>query len=124
MTLQEQFNDWVKRLSRSESAPRDIIAFNFGLTQKSTGYSISVMGTKEFTEDSDDWADEADFEPREKYLDITYDEEETPDWDEVFEEVRVSIRDYTRSLEFQNSILRNAKAITLGFNDEELVRVK
>jgi hypothetical protein len=124
MTFKEQFNDWMTRLTKTEKPSTDIIAFNFGLFETENGYTIYVIGAKTFDEEDADWASEVDFEPKDKYLEINPDETKGLEWNEVLEKAKVTIEQFVTSDKFENSFMRSAKAITTGFDDGDLLRIK
>jgi hypothetical protein len=67
---------------------------------------------------NDDWA------PTEKYLELSEHRSAEKDWQEVLRDIVDLLRRYTQSTEFPESFLANATAITVGFDDGDLARVK
>lgn len=124
MTFKDQFNDWITRLTRNEKPMADILAFNFGLFETENGYTIYVIGSKTFDEEDPDWAKEVDFEPKDKYLEISPDETKGLEWNEILEKAKVTIEQFVLSDKFDNSLMKDAKAITTGFDDGDLLRIK
>jgi hypothetical protein len=124
MTFKDQFNDWMTQLTQSESPSADIVAFNFGLFETEDGYTIYLVGAKEFDADDDDWATEVDFEPANKYLVINPAETKELNWNQVLEKVRGTIEQFVKSGRFGKSLLKNAEAITTGFDEGDLLRIK
>jgi hypothetical protein len=124
MTFKEQFYSWITGLTKNEKPTADIVAFNFGLFETQDGYTIYVIGAKTFDEEDSDWAAEVDFKPKDKYLEINPDETKGLEWIEVLEKVRLTIKQFVSSDKFNESFMRNAEAITTGFDDGELLRIK
>jgi hypothetical protein len=124
MTFKEQFDNWITRLAKMETPTNDILAFNFGLFETENGYTIYVIGAKTFDEEDSDWATEADFEPKDRYLEINPSETEGLEWTQVLEKVKLTVEDFVSSDKFENSFLRHAKFITTGFDDGDLLRIK
>ena len=124
MTFKEQFDDWITRLTKNEKPSAEIVAFNFGLFHTDDGYTMYVIGAKKFDDEDPDWATEVDFEPRDKYLEINPDETMDLEWNEVLEKARVTIEQFVSSDKFDNSFIRNARVITTGFDDGDLLRIK
>lgn len=122
MTFNEQLTDWMIRLAEFETPPDDIIAFNFGLFETESGYSIYLIGSKTFASDNDDWATEVDYEPADKYLQINPEETDGLDWTQIIEKTKDAIGIFVASSHFKTSILQNANAITTG--DGDLTRIK
>ena len=124
MIFKEQFNDWISRLTKNEKPMADIVAFNFGLFETDKAYTIYVIGAKTFDAEDADWATNADFEPKEKYLEINPNETKGLEWSEVQEMARVTIEQFVSSDKFEQSFMKNAQAITTGFDDGDLLRIR
>lgn len=124
MTFEKDFFDWMSRLNKNESPDNGITAFNFGLFETTEGYVIYLTGANVFDENDEDWATQVDFEPVEKYLIINPDEMSGIEWSKVLDKAVEVITKYLQSNDFRTSILRNAKAVTTGFDDGNLTRIK
>jgi hypothetical protein len=124
MSFKEQFNNWMLRLNRVENPSDEIIAFNFGLFETETGYTLYLTGAKHFDENDPDWATAEDFEPEEKYFPIPHADTKGLKWEQVLEKTKAIVEAYLSTDDFRNSFLKNAKAITTGFDDGDLFRVK
>jgi predicted nucleotidyltransferase len=124
MSLEESFNQWMSKLNQTENVDSEITAFNFGLFETADGYSIYLIGSKNYDLSDDDWATNVDFEPKDKYLHFDIDLVIDKDWEEILKISVDLIEKYVISDDFKNSILKNATAITTGFDDGDLHRVK
>jgi hypothetical protein len=124
MIFEIEFNDWMTRLNKTEKPGENILAFNFGLFETTDGYTIYLIGAKEFDEEDEDWATEVDFEPKEKYLAIHPDETKGLEWNQVLDKAVAIVTKYVYSSDFKSSILKDAKDITTGFDDGNLTRIK
>jgi hypothetical protein len=102
----------------------NIIAFNFGLFETEDGYTIYVIGSGTFDEEDPDWATEVDFEPKDKYLQIDSSETKGLEWNQVLEKAKATIEEFVTSDKFDDSFMRHAKAVTTGFDDGDLLRIK
>ena len=118
-----EFRDWLNRINQSEVIPADLSAFNFGLFQTPNGYSIYLIGSTIFTEDNDDWAGEEDFAPREKYFELPSNFKDK-NWKELEDFVKELVIDFINSEDFQKTFLARTVAITVGFDDGDLIRIK
>ena len=117
--------NWLTRINQTDLPGKDIIAFNFGLFGNAKGcYTAYLIGSRTFDPTDDDWACSDDWAPAEKYLNLWEHHTETTDWQEVVLEMIDLLRQYTRSPECSRSFLANAIAITVGFDDGDLKRVK
>lgn len=124
MPFKDQFNAWMTRLGNIESPDRNIVAFHFGLFETTVGYSMYLIGARVFDEDDEDLATEIDYEPEEKYLEIEPSETIGLEWNEVLDIAVEVIREYVNSVEFNRSIFSHVSAVTIGFDDGDLIRVK
>ncbi|MBA4054095.1 MAG: hypothetical protein C0490_05225 [Marivirga sp.] len=114
----------MTRLNKNEKPDKSILAFNFGLFETTEGYTIYLIGAKEYDEDDEDWATEVDFEPDEKYLAINPEETKGLEWNQVLDKAVDVVTKYVQSNDFNGSILKDAKAVTTGFDDGNLTRIK
>jgi hypothetical protein len=124
MTFDQQFNQWMTRMNEKEHPPKEIIAFNFGLFETIEGFTIYLIGAKNFDAQSDEWALEPDFEPKDEYLEINPDETAEMKPDDVLKMAAGVVVSYIDSESFPSSFLKNAQAITTGFDDGKLMRIK
>jgi hypothetical protein len=124
MTFEKEFNDWMTRLNKNENLDKSILAFNFGLFETPEGYTIYLIGAKKYDEGDEDWATEVDFEPDEKYLAINPQETKGLEWNQVLDKAVDVVTKYVQSNDFKGSILKDAKAVTTGFDDGNLTRIK
>lgn len=124
MRTKENIIEWLGRMTQKESLDKDIIAFNFGLFEGENGYMIYLVGSKEFDDENYDWAANEDFTPQEKYLPLTGDEFKDLDWEQALNQVKQLLSEYINSDDFQKSLLKEAKAITTGFDDGDLHRIR
>lgn len=120
MALKHQFIEWMSRIAKSNRPSTDIIAFNFGLFETGNGFTVYLIGSRSFDKEDDDWATEIDFEPKEKYFEIDPNETRGLDWNEVREKVKTLLSEFVSSDLFRDSILKQSKHITIGFDDGEL----
>lgn len=119
------FVEWLTRIEQLDLPPKDIIAFNFGIFENANGfYTTNLSGSRSFDPDDGDWACTGDYAPTEKYLDLPEYTSAEKDWQEVLVDVVDLVDQYARSPQFSTSFLANATAITVGFEDGDLERVK
>lgn len=122
---QEMFNDWLNKIISNENPDKEIIAFNIGLFETENGYSAYFMGARKYDENDSDWAcDFGDFTPQNKYLDLSKTELKELSWDEVQNTIIEFSRKFMKTKAYENSFLQKAIAITIGFDDGDLIRIK
>lgn len=120
MTLQE----WLSKICETEKPDKSVIAYNFGLFETENGYTIYLTGSKEYDEDDEDWVLNDDFKPSLNYYPLPAGEYKSLKWEQVLEKIRVQLKDFTKTNDFKNSFFSKAKAITTGFDDGDLVKIK
>lgn len=124
-TMYSDLVDWIMRVNQTDLPPADIIAFNFGLFENADGcYTTYLTGSRSFEPDDDDWACNEHYSPVEKYLELKELPSTEIEWREVVVLMATLLRQYSQSAECSESFLANASAITVGFDDGVLERVK
>lgn len=116
-------NEWLTTIIETERPESSIIAYNFGLFQMEEGYTIYLTGSKVFDEDDSDWATNNDFEPKQKYLELSS-EFKKENWEVLLQKMSKSVSLFLESKIGLKSFLSDAKAITIGFDDGDLIRIK
>ena len=122
--MDSKFKDWVEEISANETISSNITAFNFGIFETENGYSLYLIGSENYDENDDDWATEVDFEPSHKYFEIDPLITKGKSWEQVLKLSNDVVSRYVKSDSFKSSILKNAKAITIGFDEGDLIRIK
>lgn len=120
MTLQE----WLFRICVTEKPEKSIIAYNFGLFETENGYTIYLTGSKEYDKNDSDWATNNDFEPSITNYPLPSSEYKSLKWEQVLDKIKSQIKDFTKTDKFKNSFFAKAKAITTGFDDGDLIKIK
>jgi hypothetical protein len=122
---QEIFNDWLNQIILNENPDKEIIAFNIGLIETEKGYSAYFMGARKYDEKDSDWAcDFGDYTPKNKYLDFSKTELKELSWDKYQNRIIEFSKEFMKTKVYENSFLQKATAITVGFDDGDLVRIK
>lgn len=113
---------WLSRVVNEERPSASVVAFNVGLFETADGYRVYLMGADSFEEGSGDWACEETFTPRERYLEVPAGA--FVDWKDVQRATAGVMRGFLESDEGRTSFLSGAKAVTVGFDDGDLERVR
>ncbi|MEM9673999.1 MAG: hypothetical protein AAF992_15515 [Bacteroidota bacterium] len=122
--MEDQIDKWISRIQQSKRLPdSQIKAFNFGIIETEGGYSVYLIGSREYHELDDDWACKEDYVPKEKYLYLSK-EYDNLEWQEVEKVMVRALSNYLKSEKVANSFLSPATAITTGFDGKELIRIK
>ena len=114
---------WLERVSQSSPPPEDIVAYNFGIFESEGGYTLHLIGSREYDPDNDDWACREDYVPVEKYFELPKSFGNGGDWRGVQHKVVGLIKRFIGSSEPTGSPFTRASAITVGFDDGDLERV-
>ena len=115
------FEARLEEVCASEKPGSDIVAYNFGLFEGENGYMAYLIGSTEYDEEDPDWACNEDFVPKRKYFELPGSDE--ADWQEIQAVVETFVRQFISAPERQASFLSTAQAITVGFDDGDLVKV-
>ncbi len=128
MTFDEMFSVWINDIIRTEKPSKEIIAYKFGIFETPdvpSGYYLYLIGAKQYDPRDDDWAAGfGDFKPKSTYLGLPEKEFKDLKWDKVQTLIEKRVKQFVKSEEFKNSYFNDAKAITVGFDDGDLVRIK
>lgn len=116
--------DWLKNIEKQDGTPPDsVIAFNLGLMESDQGYMMYLVGAFEYSEDDDDWAC---IEPPTKpyrYLKLP-DKVQNESWETILDLYKKALTELESDGTLNTTLIKNAKAITTGFDDGELVKIR
>ena len=122
--MKELIRNWLKEIERNAGIPpKEVIAFNFGIYESETGYKIYLVGGFEYDEDDDDWA--CIEMPTESYFYLDLPENfQSKQWDEILEICVKSLIELEEDDILNTGLLKNAMAITIGFDDGDLIKIR
>lgn len=118
------FQEWLNQLCKKERPGNSIIAYNFGIFETATGYTVYLIGSRTFDSKDQDWATNKDFEPKDEYFPLPGAQYKKLAPQKVRQKIKAQLLEFTETDEFKNSFFAKAKAITTGFDDGELVRIR
>jgi hypothetical protein len=120
--FETQFHGWLKRVTESEKPPAGLVAFNIGLFETESGYAAYLIGSDYYSDEGDDWACNETYTPLERYFYFP----ETTTGKIKWEQAQALTIDAIKTFLARNpdSFLAKTGAVTLGFDDGDLVRVK
>jgi hypothetical protein len=113
---------WLEEVVLEETPPPAIIAFNVGLFESPEGYCAYLSGAERYSEADPDWACDEAFTPAKRYCVLG--EMAGREWDDVQRSIVESVRTFLDSPPGAGSFLAKARAVTVGFDDGDLVPVK
>lgn len=121
--LQANVSSWLDRVASSETPLQSIVAYNVGLFETPDGFSAYLIGAASYDSESDDWACDEVFSPTERYLPLPSSKYPFASWQVALAAVAEAVRSALESPAVKESFLGRAHAITVGFDDGDLVRV-
>ena len=120
LTLQE----WFFKLCDTEKPGKDIIAYNLGLFDTDNCYAIYLIDSNEHAKEDKVSATKNDYEWPIEYYPLSKTEYKDLKWEQVLNKIKSQLKEYTNTEKFKNSSLAKAKAITIRFDDGDLVKMK
>jgi len=127
MKFSELFDRWIKIIIEEGYPGKDIVAYNFGIFESlaEAGYKMYLIGSDYYDQDSEDWcAGTGDLLPKMVYLDLPAKEFKGLDWQEVEKIIIDKVKEFTDTEIYKKSFFNQAQAITVGFDDGDLIRIK
>lgn len=118
----DMISDWLAGIVAAEHPPADVIAFNVGLFQTDSGYTAYLTGSRAYDPDDDDWACDEAYAPTERYCPLPA-ATKGATWKDIHDRIAEELRTFLASPVGQASFLGRATAVTVGFDDGDLVRV-
>ena len=123
MDNEKLFLAWIEKINQTETINQSIIAFHFGLFEGTNGYMMYLIGSKSFSIEDDDWPTCINFEPKEKYFTLKTKSLTFSNWEGALKQAKTLLANFIKSKEFGQSIFAQAKAITTGFDDGDLLYI-
>ncbi|MFA4180761.1 hypothetical protein [Xylanibacter rodentium] len=122
--VETRIYDWLTAIDNKETVPSEITAFNIGIFEQDEGYSIYLTGSEEYDADGDDWACDVDFEPANKYLELSGPGIKAMEWQEFQDMIVKIVSDYLDTSANTSTSVFAGRVVMVGFDDGQLVRVK
>lgn len=124
MTVKDKVERWLKNIAAVESLSDDIVAVNIGMFETENGYGVYMCGSKEYDEEDDDWACDADYEPGEKYLILEGKGFESMAWETLLNQMVLSLKEILKCGDESVRRFFGNRVLTTGFDEGNLIRVK
>jgi hypothetical protein len=122
LNFESSFVNWLNT-SLSEDIPSDVEAFCFNLYQPAgydnVEYGIELIGASRFDKLDEDWACDDMWEPKQREMLIPV-EFSTNDWEVCQSKLKNLIQEYLNSTNTNVDVLKQHKAIAIGFVDGNL----
>ena len=122
--MKEEVMHWLQTIVKHEGFPTDkVIAFNVGLFESDRGYMMYLVDSLEYSAEDDDWACVGP--PKKEYRYLRFpDDVQSQSWEEILATSVETLRELENEGLLHKTLLMNAKAITTGFDDGELIKIR
>ena len=122
--MKKELINWLHNIEKLDGKPPvEVIAYNLGLFKSDMGFMMYLVGAFEYSEEDDDWA--CIKPPSKSYRYLKFPNEiQTKTWEKILEYSENVLKELELSGALNNTFLSNAKAITTGFDDGDLIRVR
>jgi len=122
--LKKEIIKWLGEIEgHTGTPPEDVIAFNFGLFESDQGWMMYLVGGFEYSEDNDDWA--CIELPKKEYMYLRFpDNFQSSSWEEILELSSTTLKELEKEGLLNKTLLKRAKAITTGFDDGDLIKIR
>jgi hypothetical protein len=114
------FESWLHEIE-AHSIPEGVVAVNLGLFETTDGYAAYLTGSRHYDPEDDSWASSEDFVPKTKYFPAGSAFSGMP-WSDALASYRRLLESYLA--DHPRSQLQRLTAITVGFDDGDLERLK
>ncbi|HEY6019519.1 MAG TPA: hypothetical protein VIY48_06350 [Candidatus Paceibacterota bacterium] len=112
---------WLTGIAETEFPSGGVVAFNIGLFEGAEGFTAYLIGSKEYDSSDSDWACSEDFVPERKYFKLEH--SIGKEWGLLESEVVNEVKSFLLSPSAAKSFFAKAVAVTVGFDDGDLVKV-
>jgi hypothetical protein len=122
--MKKDILEWLKVIEEKDGTPPyEVIAFNLGLTEGEDGFMMYFIGAFEYNENDDDWA--CVEPPTKPYRYLTLPKNiQNQSWKTVSDLTRISLLELENDGSLNTTLIKNAIAITTGFDDSELIKIR
>ena len=122
--MKQELINWLNNIQKIDGIPPiEVIAFNFGIYESEAGYKIYFVGSFEYDENDDDWACIKMPTESHRYFDLPK-ELQIKDSDEILTVCAKSLTELEKEGNLKIDLLKNAIAITIGFDEGELIKIR
>lgn len=124
MKMKEEIINWLNRIEQIDGIPPiEVIAFNIGIYESENGFELYLVGGYEYDEDDDDWACIEMPEAIHRYMSLPPELSKLK-WEDLLKNIANTLKELEKEGRFKTTILKNAQAITTGFDDGELIKIR
>lgn len=108
------FQDWLVHVSETVKPDESAVAYNFGLLETTDGYAVFLSIGNTYSEDTDDWANDAEVQNYIKPFSLPAPQYKKLDHLDARDKVKEELLAFSNTEAFKKSVLSKATAITTG----------
>jgi len=122
--MKEDILQWIDGIQQMDGIPaKEVVAFNFGIFEEEIGYTLYLIESFEYDKNDDDWACVELPTQLYRYLKLPA-QFASENWEFVLDAITNTLKELEKEGKFNIPLFKNAIAITTGFDDGDLVRIK
>lgn len=122
--MKEEIVNWLNEVEKRDGVPpKEVVVFNLGMYESDEGFVMYLVGGFEYNEANDDWATLEMPKQDYRYLLLPQLVQNKP-WQLVLEFAKNTLLELESEGTFSTNIFQNCKAITTGFDDGELIKIR
>lgn len=122
--MKENIVKWINDIQEIDGIPpKEVVAFNFGIFENETGYTMYLVGCFEYDESDDDWASVELPKESHRYFNIPL-AVKTKKWDFILNYCSNLLLELEKEGRLNIPLLENAIAMTTGFDDGDLIKIR
>jgi hypothetical protein len=120
VTLQE----WFFKLCDTEKPEADTAAYEFGFFETDSCYAIYLINSKKHEKKDQATVPENDSEQPAEYYPLSKREYKDLEWKQALNKMKAQLAEFTKTEKFKNSSLAKTNAVTISFDDGDLIKIK
>jgi hypothetical protein len=120
VTLQE----WFFKLCDTEKPESDTVAYKLNFFETDSCYAIYLTNSKKYEKKDQATVPENDSEQPAEYYPLSKREYKDLEWKQALNKMKAQLAEFTKTEKFKNSSLAKANAVTISFDDGDLIKIK
>lgn len=122
--MKEDILQWIDNIQRMDgNLAKEVVAFNFGIFEDEIGYTLYLIGSLEYDQNDDDWACVELPTQLYRYLKLPV-QLASENWEFVLDTITNTLKELEKEGKFDIQLFENAIAITTGFDDGDLIKIR
>ena len=122
--MKKEILKWLAEVEKMDGIPpADVVVFHLGVYKSDEGFVMYLVGGFEYTEENDDWAHLEMPKQDYRYWLLPENVQDKP-WQLAVEYAKNTLLELEEEGKFDNNILMHAKAITTGFDEGDIIKIR